>query len=263
MASAVLTFTILVFSEIVPKTLGATYWKRLAPVCAHLTSWLIFLTFPFVLLSENISTFLGGGKSRVTTRAEMIETAEIGVNEGTLRRKESLIIKNLLMLDNIFASDIMTPRSVIFALESSETVGKVFKEHNPLRYSRIPVYEKSLDQIVGIAHRYRILDAISRDEDDKRIGDLMADVLTVHESTTVSSLLDRFIKEGKHIFMVIDDYGVVSGLVTLEDAIETLLGVEIMDELDSVADLRQYAMDLWLKRRTSANSPKGSKKEKS
>lgn len=248
-ASGILTFSILIFSEIIPKTLGATHWKRLAPACSHIILWMMYITFPFVILAEKISTFLGKGKQRYLTRAEMIETAEIGVNEGTLRQKESSIIKNLLMLDNIYVSDIMTPRSVIFALSESSTVGEIFEKHRPIRYSRIPIFENDLDQVIGMVHRYKILEAISHDQHDLKLKTLMNPIHCVHESLTISSVIDLFIKKGKHLFLVKDDFEKVSGIVTLEDAIETLLGVEIVDEFDSVADLRAHAVELWKKRR--------------
>ena len=247
--SAGLTLTILIFSEIIPKTLGATHWKGLAPICTYIIWWMILFTFPFVLLAEKLSLLLSKSKQRQVTRAEMIETAEIGVTEGTLRKKESAVIKNLLMLDNIFVSDIMTPRSVIFALSKDLTCLETVEKYRPIRYSRIPVYSETLDRIEGMVHRYKILEAVSNDDDEKKISEVMTPVMTVHENMTISSVLDEFIKKGKHLFIAVDDYGVVSGIVTLEDAIETLLGVEIVDEFDSVADLRQHALELWKKRK--------------
>lgn len=250
--SAALTFTILIFSEIIPKTLGATHWKKLAPLCGYTISWLIFITFPFVLLAEKISSLLSRSDQNQVTRAEIVETAEIGVSEGTLRKKESLIIKNLMTLDNILITDIMTPRSVIFALPTTTTVEEVVQKYRPIRYSRIPVYVNDLDEVAGIVHRYKILEATSADEDDKRLSELMTPAMVVHESKSISYVLDEFIRHGKHLFLVNDDYGSVTGIVTLEDAIETLLGVEIVDEFDSVADLRQHALELWKNRRSTS-----------
>lgn len=251
-ASAVLTFAVLILSEIIPKTLGATHWKRLAPLCAHITYSLMLLTYPLVLLAERLANIMGKNKDSYLTRAEMIETAEIGVNEGTLRKKESSIIKNLLMLDNIYVYDIMTPKSVMFVLHQDMTVGNVFEKFRPIRYSRIPIFDESKNEMIGIVHRYKILEAISNDKHNVKLKTLMSPVHAVHESLTISSTLDEFIKRGKHLFVVNDDYKNVVGIVTLEDAIETLLGVEIVDELDSVADLRAHALEIWKKRRPLA-----------
>lgn len=247
--SGVLTFTILIFSEIIPKTIGASRWKMLAPVCTYIIYGLIFLMYPFVYLSEKMTGALSQRRTRRVTREEMIESVDIGVTEGALRHKESLIIKNLLKLDNIFVTDIMTPRSVVWAYERMQTVGEVTNGKTSIRYSRIPVYNKDLDHIDGMVHRYRILEESSRDHHDTRMVDIMAPIATVHEELSVASVLDEFIKQNQHLFLVLDDYGTTVGIVTLEDAIETLLGVEIIDEYDAVADLRKFALEQWKKRR--------------
>lgn len=248
-ASATLTFTILVVSEIIPKTLGATYWKTLAPVAAHLIHVLIYLGYPFVLLSEGIARMLSGRGGQNVTREEMIMTAELGAKAGILNVNESSIIKNLLLLNNIFVSDIMTPRSVLAGVDRDMTVQEVMEKHRPIRFSRLPVYNKDLDHIEGLVHRYKVLEASSSDQHQKKMYELMSPIDTIEEDVPVSRALDRFIKTKKHLFLVIDEYGTTLGIVTLEDAIETLLGVEIVDEFDSVADLRQYALEQWQMRK--------------
>jgi CBS domain containing-hemolysin-like protein len=244
--SGVLTISILVFSEILPKTIGATYAKSLAVFAAYAIQALIFLLYPVVRASEVISAALQKDEEGATvTREEIISSAELGVDEGTLHSKESAIIKNLLMLNNIYVSDIMTPRSVIFALEADETVENVVKKHNPLRVSRIPVYDDNLDNIVGLTHRYKILEMSSQDLHSKKIREIMSPINTVSERMTVASAIDYFVKHKEHLAMAVDEYGIMTGLVTLEDAIETLLGVEIVDEFDQIADMRQYALEQW------------------
>lgn len=188
------------------------------------------------------------------TREEVIATAEVGVDEGTLHSKESNIIKNLLMLNNIFVSDIMTPRSVMFALDGTMTVEDVFEKYRPIRFSRIPVFEGSLDNIVGLAFRHKIHETLSSDQHDVKIKELVRPIQTLPERMTVGSALDFFIKKKEHLALAVDEYGVVTGLVTLEDAVETLLGVEIVDELDSVADMRQYALEQWQLRKNQFRS---------
>lgn len=252
--SAVLTLAILVLSEIIPKTIGASNWKALAPVCAYLIRGMVFALYPFVYLSEFLYSVFASGTKHSVTREEMIVTAEMGATEGTLRQKESNVIKNLLMLDAIKVADIMTPRSVVMAYETDKTVKDVMTENRPIRFSRIPVYEDDLDNIKGVVHRYKILEASSHDLDDLKITELMTPIHSVPENISVAAALDQFIKRKEHIFVVVDDYGSTSGLVSLEDAVETLLGVEIVDEFDSVADMRQYALEQWRERKNKLGS---------
>lgn len=246
LASVLLTILILIFSEIIPKSIGANHWKSLAPFAAYAVQLMIFLLYPFVFMSEKVSRNLRSNvESPEVTREEMIMTAEIGVEEGTIKTKESAIIKNLLMLDKMFVADIMTPRSVFFALEADLSVQEVASKYEPIRFSRVPVYRGSLDNIMGMTHRYKILQALSQDRHQTKIGDLTIPLSTVPEQMTVSHVLDHFIKEKEHLALAVDEYGVVTGLVTLEDAVETLLGVEIVDEFDHIEDMRKYALEQW------------------
>lgn len=249
LASALLTLVVLVFSEIIPKTLGASNWKRFAPLTAYSIRFMILVLYPLVFLMEKVSDLVGGEDQTMFTREEMIATAEIGVGHGALKKKESNIIRNLLMLDNIFVYDIMTPRSVLMALPSTMTVEEVIEQHKPIRYSRIPVYRENMDEIEGVVHRYQILEASSNDLDKTKLTEMMTGLHSVPEDISVSACLDQLIHRNDHIFLVVDDYGSTMGIVTLEDAIETLLGVEIVDEFDSVADLRAYALEQWKKRK--------------
>ena len=247
--SGIMTFVILIVSEIIPKTLGAVKSKQLAPMAAYIITGMTFLTYPFVLLASVINKLIAGKSKRVTSREEMIAQAEIGANEGTIQQKESRIIKNLLLLDTMKVQDIMTPRSVMFALEEDQTVGSVHEKHKPIRFSRIPIFDEELDNVKGLLHRYKIIDAVSHDEFDKKIGDLMTTIHTIGENTPVSAALDQFVSRREHLFLVVDEYGSVEGIVTLEDTIETLLGVEIVDEYDSVEDMREFALQQWRKKK--------------
>lgn len=245
--SFILTLSILIISEILPKSLGAAHWKTLAPFAAYVIQALVVLLYPFVILFEKVGRIFKSNQDDEpeVSREEVMMTAEIGAEEGSIHNKEHSIIKNLLMLDKIYVSDIMTPRSVMFALEDELTVEQVFNQYKPIRFSRIPVYQKSLDHILGLTYRYKIHDAVSHDQHNKKIKELTTPISTVSERMTVQQAIDYFIKEKEHISLAIDEYGVITGLVTLEDAIETLLGVEIVDELDSVEDMRKYALDQW------------------
>lgn len=245
-ASFSLTFLILVLSEIIPKTIGASHWKSLLPFAAYAIQLLVVLLYPFVLMSEWLGRlFASSSEDPEVTREEISMSAEIGVEEGTLKEKESHIIKNLMMLDKIYVSDIMTPRSVIFSLDKDLNVEEVFNKYKPLRFSRIPVCADSLDNIIGMTFRYKIMEALSNDQHDKIIGDMVTPISSLPERMTVSQALDFFIKEKEHIALAVDEYGSLAGLVSLEDAVETLLGAEIVDELDSVEDMRKYALEQW------------------
>ena len=229
LASVFLTIAVLLLSEILPKIIGASYWKTLAPFTAYSVQLLIFILYPFVRASEFIGSLFSRPENTAFTREEMIVSAEIGVDEGTLHKKESAIIKNLLMLNNMFVSDIMTPRSVMFALESSMTVEEVAHKYKPIRFSRIPVFEGNLDNIIGLTHRYQVLEALSNDQHKRMIKEITTPINSVPERMTVAAVIDLFVKRKEHLALAVDEYGIVTGLVTLEDAIETLLGVEIVD----------------------------------
>jgi len=251
-----LTVTLLVFSEIVPKILGAIYWRPLAPFTAYTIQIMILSLYLIVWISEYLAKKAGVPEDTGTlTREEMIASAELSAEDGEIRKQESKIIKNLLTLNNLYVSDIMTPRPVIFALEANLKVGEVHQKYKPLRFSRIPVYEGSLDNIIGVTMRYQIHECVSMDHDDVTIKDIAAPHIQVSEKMTVSGLLEFLIKKKTHLAIVVDEYGVVTGLVTLEDAIETLLGVEIVDELDQVTDMRQYALEQWQIRKNQARLP--------
>lgn len=248
--SGLLTIFVLIFSEIIPKILGSSNWKVLAPSSAYFIQTLIIGLYPFVAVSKWLNNKLTRqDDTPELTREEMIMTAEIGAVEGTIHSKESAVIKNLLMLNQIYISDIMTPRSVLFALEDIMTVEEVAQKYKPLRFSRVPVYHETLDNIIGMTHRYKILESLSADEHNKKIGDLIVPIKSLPEQMPVSQALDFFIKEKEHLALAIDEYGVTTGIVTLEDAVETLLGVEIVDEFDNIEDMRKYAIDQWQQRK--------------
>lgn len=244
-SSAILTFAILIFSEIIPKTIGALYSKKLAPIVAYVATAMVYLTLPIVYISRGFSSLFTKSNNQKTSREEMIATAEIGETEGVLHAKEMTIIKNLLMLDKIKVSEIMTPRSVVNAFDVNETVDGIMAKYKPVRFSRIPLYEGSSNNIVGLLHRYKLMEAISHDMYNMPLKDIMTSIHRVGEGTPVSVALDQFIKRREHLFLVTDSKNQMSGIVTLEDAIETLLGVEIVDEYDSVTDMRRYALEQW------------------
>ena len=244
LASGILTISILIFSEIIPKTLGAVYFKKLAVFTAYTVRTLIVIAWPFVYLSEGFSKlFKSNGDHIAVTREEMIAMAERGEDEGTIKEQESDVIENLLRLKDVSAEAVLTPRSVVFALEKDKTVKEVIETHTPIAFSRIPIYENSLDNIIGFVHRYDLVQKQAVDDFESRMEEFMEPISTILESTSVATVLDEFVKSHQQIFMVEDKFGSIVGLITLEDAIETLLGVEIVDEHDSVIDMRKLAIE--------------------
>ena len=243
LSSFILTFSILFFSEIIPKTLGANYTKALVGFTAYMIRGLIFIVFPMVIVGEKISQLFKKGESdgSKASREELIAMAELSEDEGAIDRQEGDIIENLMKLDNITAEEVMTPRSVIFALSKNDTVGEVVDKYTPLIFSRIPIYENTLDQIIGFVHRYDLVNKQAEDKFHVKMDSLMESVYTISDKDSVSNILDQFVKRRQQIFIVADEFGTTTGLITLEDAIETLLGVEIVDEHDSVVDMRKLA----------------------
>ncbi len=254
LSSALLTILTLIFSEMLPKTLGATHWKQLAPVAAYFISGMILVTYPLVILLEKISRVLSRETPQVSfSREEIIVLSEMAASEGVILKKEAQIIENLLLLNEIQTADILTPRSVITALQKDRTVAEAMQAIPPLRFTRIPVYNKGLDDVIGLVLHDRILKAFFTGEADAKIETLMGPIHAVPESKPIAALLEEFISRREHLFEVVDEYGGTAGIVTLEDVLETLLGVEIVDEFDSVEDMRAYAVEKWRQRRQERN----------
>ena len=238
-ASGILTLLILVFSEIIPKTIGSVYWRSLIGNTTIIIEVLIFFTYPLVLLAEYISNF--GEDEATVTREEVIAMAEMGEDEGVLEEQETDIIENTLKLKDVKVKDIMTPRSVIFALKSDFTVGQVLEKHETLDFTRIPIFEGNLDVIKGMVNRYEIINRKAEDQFSTRMHEISQEVPFVNENDRIDKVLELFIKNRDHMALVKDDNDILTGLITLEDAIETILGQEIVDEHDSVVDMRDLA----------------------
>ncbi|MEC7798626.1 MAG: hemolysin family protein [Candidatus Neomarinimicrobiota bacterium] len=244
-ASAILTFCILIFSEIIPKTIGATYWKKLAVSSAYVINVLMVITFPFVWMSQLLSAKLTPDEDdvKMVSREEIAAMAEMGEDEGSIDEHESDIIENLFRLKDMHVDSILTPRSVIYALEDNQTVGQVMDTDEDINFSRIPIFHENIDNVVGIVFKDTLLETMADDYFEKTMAEISEPVDTVFEKESVESVLNKFTKNRSHIFIVKDEFGGTTGLVTLEDCIETLLGVEIMDESDEVADMRKLAKD--------------------
>lgn len=246
--SVLLTLTILIFGEIIPKTLGAAYWRTLLPFAVYGIQGVIFICYPFVGLFRYVTKIF---KTRppVITREDILGAAKLGANEGVIYKNEGALITNILKLKKKKVADIMTPRTVITAFEKKTTIKEIIEKHQPLRFSRIPVYDGNLDQVIGLIHRYKILEANLQGFSDAWVENYSKPIHSIQETLSVTAALNQFIKRKEHIFIVVDEYGAVEGLVTMEDVIETILGIEIVDELDSVADMREEARQKWRRKK--------------
>ena len=247
LTSAVLTFLILVLSEIIPKTIGASYWRQLAIPAARILHTLVIITYPFVLLSEFITHFFSSNHQPMTvSREEVSAMVNVGAEEGVLATKENRMIQNLLKLDDIKARDIMTPSSVVEMAEESMTLREFYRHDAYSTYSRIPVYnEENDDFIKGYVLRQTILEKLSEDKFELRLTDIVRPVLTFQENEPVSKIWEKLLAKKEHISVIIDEYGCFRGIVTMEDVIETMLGTEIVDEKDTVTDMQELAREKW------------------
>ncbi|MCT7493080.1 CNNM domain-containing protein [Aliarcobacter cryaerophilus] len=240
-----LTLMVLFISEIFPKTLGAIYWRKFIVPAVYIISFMVKITYPFIFLATFITnTLQKGRKNEVNfSKDEIITIVDMSEKDGVLQAKESILIKNLFKLKNIKAKDIMTPRTVVFAFDSKTTLKEALLNDNLYVYSRIPVYNESIDDIAGVVFKQTILEKRVKKKKKTLLKDIMVPVHKVPENISVSTLFDMFIRMKMHLFIVQDEYGQTSGVVTLEDALETLLGIEIVDEMDQVTDMQEFAKD--------------------
>lgn len=241
LASAILTLAVLFLSEIIPKTLGAAYWKRLSTPAAYLLTGLTKSLFLLIGPIQFLKSILPSSKHAMVTRDDVAAMADLGEIEGALQESEETVIHNLLRLRDISVDEEMTPRVVVNAFEVNQTIKEILDANTILRFSRIPVYEETIDNIKGLVIRSEILMAASRDEWDLTLNDLMKPVHTIELGKTIEDALNLFLGTKQQFALVKDEFGGTSGIITMEDVMETLLGKEIMDELDEVEDMRELA----------------------
>ena len=261
--SAILTLLILFLSEIIPKTIGAMYWKELAPFASYMIRFFIFITYPLVIVSIFLTRQIAGKKKQHgITREELLESTLLGEYAGIIDEKESDIIENTLQLSKSKVHTILTPRSVVFAIKKDTIVADVLELEGVHRFSRIPVYEESIDNIVGVVMSKKLFHQAVLDK-TVTVESLMQPIFSIHENIPISYVLDLFIKRREHMFVVIDSYDQTEGIVTLEDCIETVLGVEIMDEVDTTEDMQAFAkMKVKHKKKKKPDEITGIKKHK-
>lgn len=250
--SAILTLLILFVSEIIPKTLGATYWKRLAPVAARILRWMIILLYPFVVLSMLITRLLSDSREGPTfSREEFSAMAERGAEEGIFEKEESNILKNLVRFSSLRVKDIMTPRVVVVMFDETTTVGQVFEQHDELRFSRLPVYGEKEDDVTGYVLHNDMLIKLSQGHPNTTLDEIKRDILILPETISLQNLFEKLLENQEHIAVAVDEYGGFSGIVTMEDVVETLLGMEIVDEVDAIEDMQKLARKNWRRRASS------------
>ena len=242
-ASIILTIAVLFFSEIVPKTLGTAYWKQLAPLTGVLLIYLVKILTIIIIPIQILKSILPKGNNTLVTRDDVVAIVDLGEEEGILEEDEETVIHNLLKLRDINVSEIMTPRVVMTSFKSSATIEEILQDHKIIRFSRIPIYEESIDDISGIVIRSEILMAASRDESDKLIGDFMKPAVSINADKSVDHALEFLLEKRQQFAIVRDEFGGTAGIVTMEDVLETLLGEEIVDELDEVDDMRELAKE--------------------
>ncbi|MEA2100321.1 MAG: CNNM domain-containing protein [Campylobacterota bacterium] len=241
--SMVMTFAILFLSEIIPKTIGALYWKQLAPASAYTIRIFIWLTYPIILTTLAVTDRISRGKEDANslTKEELLESMLISEDEGVIDEKESDVIENILNLDNIKVGEVLTPRSVVFALDENMTIKEIVETKGDIfNFSRIPVYNNSIEDVTGIVLTKKIFQQALKD-DTVNVGSIKNEIFSINENIPVSKALDLFIAKKDHMFLVMDNYDQTEGILTLEDCVETILGVEIMDESDATEDMRELA----------------------
>ena len=254
--SAVLTLLILILSEIIPKTLGAVFWKQLAPITGVMLMSLTRLMSPLIWITEKITSGISRGKKKgAFSRAEFIAMADIGEKEGSIEESEGRIVKNLFGLRDTMARHAATPRTVVFALPGSCTINEFMEHHGDRPFSRIPIYKEEVDDLDGFVLQIELLQAHAQGEGDQQLANFKRPMHTIPRTQNLSTLFNDMIADRIHIAATLDEFGSFSGIITLEDVIETLLGTEIVDEVDDIEDMQQMARELWKKRAEKMGIP--------
>ena len=240
--SILLTFLILFVAEIIPKTIGAVYWKQLAPLASMFIKFFIFITYPIILITQFVTKKISSGESSDSiSREELIHSTLLSEEEGIIGDLESDIIENTLTIHTIKVKEILTPRSVMYAIEKGTKIKDILDDKRTYKFSRVPIFEGTIDNIIGVVLTKKIFKQAIKDS-EVVIDSIMTPAFSLNENIPVSKALNTFIKKREHMFVVLDNYDQTEGIVTLEDCIETLLGLEIMDESDTTADMRKLAL---------------------
>lgn len=253
-ASAILTILILVVTEIIPKTIGAQYWRNLAKFSAFLIQSVVIITYPLVIISSLITKSISRNKEQQTTsREEIAALASIGTVEGVFSEKEDIVIQNLLKLKDVKVREIMTPRVVVAIADENLKLGDFLENKSYLRFSRIPIYTDTEENITGYVIRQTVLEKLAEDKHDLTLKDIRREIIIAPNSIALFSMWEKLLTQKEHIALIVDEFGGLDGIVTMEDVIETLLGLEIIDEKDTIADMQEYARERWKTRQAKYN----------
>ena len=253
--SAILTLLILIFSEIIPKTIGARYWRGLALVSGVIINTMVIITFPLVILSGYITKLFSRNLNELSvSREEILAMANIGTEEGIFEEKENKIIQNLIRLEKVKVKEIMTPRTVVIVADENMSLKEFLIKKEFLYYSRIPIYSKNNENITGYVFRQTVFEKLAEEETNLKLLDICREIVIVHEFQTLLNIFKILLEKKEHIALVVDEYGGMDGIVTMEDIIETLLGLEIVDERDRITDMQQYARERWNERKAKYNN---------
>ena len=252
--SAILTVLILFFSEIIPKTIGAVFWRKLALPSAIVIKGMIFISYPLVVISEFITKIISKNNIPQTiSREEIAALAHLGTKEGVLKESESKIINNLTKLNTITLRDIITPRTVVVSASEEISLDEYIKQKEYLQYSRIPVYSGNIDNVTGYILNSDVLAKLAEDKIKHSLKDFKRPILIFFENFSILKLFEELLLKKEHISLIIDEYGGMQGLATMEDIIETILGLEIMDEKDIEVDMQELAKKKWESRKKNLN----------
>ena len=245
--STIFTFAILIFSEIIPKTIGASYWRSLALTASAIINMMIFITFPLVWILEKLQRLISSKSNQVSVSREDISAmVSVATEEEVIETEEKKMIQNLLKLDEMTAHEIMTPSTVVEMAEGQMTIREFYD--SDLTHSRILVYDEDNDEyVIGYVLRQTVLEEMAEDKFSTTIREISRPILTFPENEPVGNIWEKFLEKKEHISVIIDEYGTFRGIVTMEDVIETMLGQEIVDETDEVVDMQEYAKEQWEK----------------
>ncbi len=244
--TAILTFLILVLSEIIPKTIGAIYWRSLALPSAVIIIGMIYISYPLVVMSDFITKLISKNKKAQTMeREEVAALAHLGTKEGILNENESKIINNLIKLTSIKIRNIITPRTVVISAPEEMSLAEFTKQKKYLQFSRIPVYSGRVDNVTGYVLNSDVLEKLAGDQKEYTLKEIKRPVMIYFENISIPRLFEELLLKKEHMVVIINEYGGMEGLVTLEDIIETILGLEIMDEKDIEVDMQQLAKKKW------------------
>ena len=245
--STIFTLIILIFSEIIPKTIGTSYWRKLAIPAATIINGMIFIAFPLVWVLEHITHLISSKSTQVSVSREDISAmVSVATEEEVIEKDEKKMIQNLLKLDEMTAHEIMTPSTVVEMADGAMTVKEFY--NSDLTHSRILVYDDdNSDYVIGYVLRQTVLEKMAEDKFATSVREISRPILSFPEDEPVGNIWEKFLEKKEHISVIIDEYGTFRGIVTMEDVIETMLGQEIVDETDEVVDMQEYAKEQWEK----------------